>query len=762
MTGLLNRLFGLDGLGFGTPEAELVFERPLPGWAWALLALGAVLLALWTYRSLPGPRAARAAMGVLRGAVITLLALLAAGPHLRLEQMRVERDRVYVLADHSASLAVPDAPGGLRRSEQAAAALTTAAPALASLAERSDLVYLAFGSDTRSLDPETIGDATAAQPGDPASRLGDALASTLESARGAPIGGIVLLTDGRSTDTLAPSTLRRLESERVPVFAVPLGSTDPVRSVAIEQAESPGVAFAEDAVPVRARVVWSGLAPEGLRVQLTDRATGEVLDEQPVATDDADGAGGSWVTLTTSPDEPGTRDLEVRLTGVTQDTDETDNSARTPIEVVDRPIRVLYIDGHPRWEHRYVKSLLLREGSIDSTVLLLASGRRYAQEGDTLIARLPVSPEEWAEFDVVILGDLTADLFGAEQLAQLAEHVAQRGAGLLWMGGPGATPQAWFESAAADLLPMRPGTPVVWDEPVTMRATDEADRLGVLRTAEDGRGWNERLTDADAGWTMLRWAQRLDPETLKPGVTVLGEAVGARTGRTAPVVVGMRFGSGRTAYVATDEIWRWRYGRGETMTERFWIPLVRMLARGRVAAALGPGVLTVTPERPEPGTPVLIELEVFDQALIDRVPERVAARVVRADGREDTVTLRGEGSVRTGVWTPDAPGSVRVVLGAGVPELVALEAEALVIEAGDERRTLDTDHELLAELARRTGGRVVAWDETDRLNEWVPNRARIHAGTPIVETLWDRWVVLALVLGLLTLEWVGRRLTRLA
>jgi hypothetical protein len=224
----------------------------------------------------------------------------------------------------------------------------------------------------------------------------------------------------------------------------------------------------------------------------------------------------------------------------------------------------------------------------------------------------------------------------------------------------------------------------------------------------------------------------------------------------------MRFGSGRTAFVGTDEIWRWRYGRGETLPERFWIPLVRMLARGRVAAALGPGVLTVNPERPEPGSPALIELEVFDQAVIDRLPERLTARVVRADGREARVILRGEGTTRAGVWTPDAPGSVRVELAAPPAELNALSATAIVIEPGDERRNLNTDHPLLARLAERTGGRLVAWDETDRLAEMVPNRSRIHAGTPIIETLWDRWVVLITLLALLSLEWVARRLTRLA
>ncbi len=753
MNDLLNRLFGLEGLGFGTPDAALVFERPLPGWGWALLAVACVALGLWTYRRLPGGGVARALLACSRGLLIVLLALLAAGPQLRLDQIRVEPDRVFVLMDRSASLAVPDAPGGATRGEQADAALALAGPALDALRERSEVGVWRFGSEAREA-------AEPGEPGDPATRIGAALAAVLDEARGAPIGGIVLISDGRSTDRVPAGVLRRLESERVPVFAVPLGSADPVRSVAIDRAESPGVAFVRDAVPVRARVEWSGGAPADARVELFDRVTGAVIDTAPVeASDDEPGA---WVTLTVTPEESGARDLGVRLVGVSEDIDDEDNTQRVALEVIDRPIRVLYLDGSPRWERHYVKNLLVRESSIDSTAMILASGRQYVQEGDTLIARLPVSPEEWDAFDVVILGDMSADLFGGEQLAQLAEHVAQRGAGVLWLAGPGATPGSWFESPAGVLLPLRPGSIGVWDEPVVARPTREADRLGVLRTGEDGKGWLDRLSDPSAGWTRLQWALRPKPEDLKPGVATLADAVGIDSDASAPLVLSMRYGAGRVALVGTDEIWRWRYGRGETVPERVWLPLIRMLARGRVESALGAGVLRVRPEQPRPGSPAVVELEVFDQGVIDRLPERVRAEVVRADGRRDSVELRGEGASRTGEWIPDAPGAFTVELRDGPAELATLGASARVVEPGDERADLNTDHGLLAALSERTGGRVVDPGETDRLAEWVPNRSRVHTGTPIIETLWDRWVVLIVVLTLASLEWVGRRLIRLA
>ncbi|MEM9374378.1 MAG: hypothetical protein AAGA55_12120, partial [Planctomycetota bacterium] len=633
--------------------------------------------------------------------------------------------------------------------------------ALEERAERSDVSFWSIGSQPGELPgppDETLGE------GEQATRIGAALAAALDDARGAPIGGMVVISDGRSTDQIPPDVLRRLESDRIPVFPIPVGSPDPVRSISIDRIESPGIAFRNDRVPIRARIEWSGPRKETITAQLVDRTTGRVLDETDIASDS--NSQGAWVVLDVQPEEPGTMDLEVRLAGaggaVGVDIDPTDNARSARIEVIDRPVRVLYVDGSPRWEHRFVKNLLVREPSIDASILLLASGRQYIQEGDTLIPRLPVSPEEWAAFDVIILGDLSGELFGAEQLAQLTEHIAQRGAGLLWMAGPGSTPGSWVDTPAAPLLPVTAAALPNWQEPVTAVATDEAGRLGVLRTSDDGKGWFERLSDPAAGWTRLQWALDLTPETLKPGAAVLANARGVVSNEQRPLVVSMRYGSGRTALVGTDEIWRWRYGRGETIPERFWLPLIRMLARGRVEAALGAGVLRVRPDRPRPGSPALIELEVFDQDTIDRLPDLVVAEVVRPDGRRDAVELRGEGSARTGEWIPDRPGAFRVELADAPLELSALGTAIRVFQLGDERADPNTDHPALQAIAEATGGRMVAPQEASRLGEWIPNRARVHAGSPVIETLWDRWAVLIALLALLSIEWVARRIMRLA
>ena len=91
-----------------------------------------------------------------------------------------------------------------------------------------------------------------------------------------------------------------------------------------------------------------------------------------------------------------------------------------------------------------------------------------------------------------------------------------------------------------------------------------------------------------------------------------------------------------------------------------------------------------------------------------------------------------------------------------------LSASVNVVLPEDELRRPQTDHAALAELAQATGGRVLMVDELADLPKILPNREVRLLGTPEVETLWDKPVALLLLLVLLSGEWIGRRLLRLA
>ncbi|MEO1512765.1 MAG: hypothetical protein AAFU70_11885, partial [Planctomycetota bacterium] len=437
---------------------------------------------------------------------------------------------------------------------------------------------------------------------------GAALGAALERVRGRPVSAFVVFSDGRSDDDPGGEATRAIARAGVPVFVVPLGAEAGREDWRLRAPVSPGIAYVDDLVPVRVRI--EGPASSGGTVQLIDSQTGELVASERIEAGDAALASGEPVPVVFRPGEAGDRRLEVRFVPDQPDLIAQNNTRSIAIRVVDDPIRVLHLDGAPRWEQRYLRALMLRERSIVSTSLILSADRRFQQDGNETIPRLPVTPSEWEPFDLVVVGDLRAQLMTADQLEGLRRHVTESGAGLLWLGGPGSTPMSWIGTPLEDLLPFTvPGSVELplWDEPVTLAREPAAERLGLIELTGEGAAdgadvqeyWAGRVSNPDTGWSVFRWAQRVPGEWLKPTSEIFASArpVSGADGSAAgrPLVTGMRYGSGRVAYVATDEVWRWRFGRGEALYERFWLPMIRHLARGRLERTGQRAVLSVRP-----------------------------------------------------------------------------------------------------------------------------------------------------------------------
>lgn len=776
MNRLLDWLFGLSGMGFGDPGAVLTFARPMAAWVWALLMGGVFGLAWLSYWRLEGSRRMRLGLAAVRGLLLVLLVVLVCGPELRRENERTEEDWLVVMVDRSGSMAIPDAGGGTARQtrdEQLAGALAAGSEVFGRIAAEKRVLWLGFDSGVFDVEPGEL-----PAPAGRTTALGASLSGALDRVAGRPVSGVVVLSDGRSMDRPDRGVMRLLERRRVPVFTVALGSDEPIADVAVRRVQAPSVVFAEDVLTAQVELerMGGGIAGVG-EVELIDLDTGAVLDTREVEFDED---GRAEVTLSSRLGEAGTRRLAVRTAETGEDLIADNNSVEFAVELVDRPLRVLYIDGYPRWEQRYLKAMLLRERSVRSSSLLIATSRRFEQEGDVEIVSLPQSVEEWAEFDVVVIGDLRPELIGERTLAELREHIASRGAGLVWLGGEGATPAAWRGSALEDLLPMSLASERavgVFEGPVTMTRTAAAAELGLLGlelAGESGAlepGWPEMLSDPRTGWSRLWWAQRISADAVKPGAVALALLTPAEGGVTPggeswPGVLMMRFGAGTSVYVATDEIWRWRYGRGEDLEERFWVPMLRQLGRASLARGDRPVLLTATPEDATVGQGVRIVLELLDQSLIDTGPSAVGVEVEAADGTLERVELvldpDGRGRFFGGVWTATEPGRYEVRV--RDPQLGSVEGERTVRVRwpDDESRRPETDHGLLAELSEGTGGRTLEVSGLDELEALLPNREVQIAGEPEITTLWDRPVALVLFLVLVGVEWIVRRLVRLA
>lgn len=757
---LSEQITGVPGTFWSDPDAVVSLTHPLPLWGWALAAL-AVTLGVWaSYRGLDGHPLRRGALGIARVLSLVVLLVLALGPRIEKGRTRVEQDRVVVLLDESRSMNTSDPSpvgGASPRIDQLERERSRLAGALEARSQRSTIDVLAFADSARPLGGI---DATLSVQGE-RTALGAAITAALDRAGTQPVSSLLVLSDGRSSGALDPDLIERLRRSDIPVHTRAMGSGDEVRDVAVESVESPRSAFVDDIVPVEVTLSTRGYEDsDTVIVELIDERTGDVLtrDRAPA---DPDDPSRRRVTLMTSVSSQGDTPVSVRVAPGGVDQIPQNNTRSIEIRVVSDPIRVLYLDGHPRWEYRYLKNLLVREPSIDATCTILSRDRRYIVEGNTSTAGVPGTLEEWAPYDVVVIGDLAPELMSDTQQRTLLEHVGERGCGVLFAAGPGAMPDRWRSSTLGVLLPVRRGTAAApLTTPGVLTLTPASRREGVLVT-RPGESV-PRVSDPDAGWSLLRWSAPFDRSTLKPGVRVLADLTAEGDQRGA-LVTTMRYGAGLAGYVGTDEIWRWRYGRGETLPERFWLPLVRSLARGTIDRRGAAARLSALPETPAPGERTTVTLDVFDQNAIDTLPETIEMLITAGGAPEPvTIELRGRGDRRETLWSPrrTGPHELSVRHPALGPDPVVARIDVARIDA--ETRDPSTDHGTLAQLSALTGGRVLASEDLDTFGTLAPNRTRVTALEPEITPLWDTPLILALLVTLLSIEWIGRRIMRLA
>lgn len=787
--GLLDRLFGAQSLSFAGEGVRIGFAHQFPLWAWVLIAASCFFVAGWSYYNLLGSKQSRVILAILRGLLLFCIALMIAQPRLEKSNERVEPDWLVVLADRSASMTVADGGANAQtREDELNNALRAMLPTLTTLSEKRRVLMLGFDGTTRDLDFSLADGAARVNLGTPTGQrtaIGESLDSAMKRVAARPVAGVVLLSDGRSADEPSRAVMRQLEGREIPVFTVPLGQEDNAGDVAISRLEAPTAAFVGDLVPVTLNV--RGVTRDAVTVELVDDATGEVLDRrvlEPKPQTDASAAADQTVTLTAKPASAKEAAWSVRVVTTTPDVAPQNNQASFRLELSSEPVRVVYLDGYPRWEYRYLKNLLVRESSIKSSIALLASDRRYIQEGSDPLTTLPRTAEDWSKFDVVMLGDLRPNVMTDEQLLNIRTMVAERGAGLLLIGGPSSMPNAWRGTPIADLIPftLNPSassgddaTVAAHTAPVLIERGPAAARYGVMQLGESPQDpWPTELSNPQLGWTTLRYAQRIAPSTLKPTAEVLATAspVGSNTNSqmATPLVVTMRYGAGRVVYVATDETWRLRYGRGETFPERIWVPLVRLLARESFGRTGKKVILDASPQTAAIGQQVTLTLRLLDQSLIERSSPEVAIRVSPAlrsgsisteDAARVTMRPQGSASVYTATYTASRPGVFAV--DSTDPLLSDTDARASfeVVIPDDELRQPQADHALLAKLSKATGGQVLTVERLKELPTLLPNREVRILGTPDTESLWDKPAVWILLILLLATEWIGRRLIKL-
>ena len=786
----MGRLFGLDNTQSVT-YVELLFQESWPRLVILALVLAAIGYAVFLYRretALSGPL--RTLVAVLRAAALSALVIALFDPRLGLEMIVKVRRTVLVLLDTSQSMTTRDARQsdadvkdaalalGKMPFEQADGPAPESARAEAASAPRTDLArgllghptmnvasrlgpdytvrYFAFGERLEPAEgkgetaPETL---LAMEPTGKVTRLGSAIQEAVDRSAGEPIAGVVVLTDGISNDGLEPMAVaRRLGERGVPVFPVGLGLPDPP-DVRLRSLIVPGTVFHKDRVPVRVEITSGGYARR--TANLTVSLDGREAASKAVSLSGA----GQFEEILFIPDAvSGSAQLEVAVSTLPGEIATENNRLRRTVRVIDEKIQVLYVEGKPRWEYRYLRQVLLRDHRLEVKFLLTEGDRDQALASDLYLTDFPEDAAKAFHFDLVILGDVPSSYFSRAQLERVEELVQKHGGSFLMLAGHRHAPLSYVATPIASLLPVRLRTEGWRDVPDAVHPVVSAGAAdSAVVTLEAPAARNQRL------WSLVRPMYKLPIlDGAKPGATVLAEVSrGGRRGEAYPLIAWQRYGSGKSLFVGTDKLWRLRFKQGDKYHARFWGQTITFLTLSRLLGENKRIQIETDRQDYRTGQRVQISANVLDELYGPVAGPSYTVRLEQASPGKRSTPVRLEPlphvpGLYQGFVTAQEAGRY-TVRAPGADPALANTARFTVADAPLEQLEKAMQESLLRNMAEASGGRYFAVRDLPALQQTIAGD-RPTAVERTEKPLWDLPIVFIALLAFLGVEWLVRRM----
>jgi len=732
-------------------RGELVLLANWPRWILGFLLLAtstgfALLLRAKLPKTIPALRSWRmAVLWFLQTALAALLLTLLWQPALMVAELKPQQNIIAVVVDDSRSMGITE--NGSTRQTEAVKALQGGV--LSGLQKRFQTRLYRMDSKLNRIDgPDELHAAA------PVTRIGDSLKQLADETTDLPIGAVVLLSDGSdNSGGIDLDTISALRGRHIPVHTVGFGR-EQYQDVEINDVSLPTRALADSRLAASVSFHQRGYA--GRKAMLAVRDGAKVLTTREITF----GPDGNIQTesLLFNVGAAGAKPLSFSLDPLPGEENRANNALTRLVDVRSEKRRILYIEGEPRWEYKFIRRAEDDDRIVQISSMMRTSENKIYRQGiadpKELAEGFPNKVEDLFPYQGIIIGSVEANSFTPEQQELIKEFVDRRGGGLLLVGGRYALADgAWGVSSMADLLPVvlpnRKGT--FHRDQATVELTPAGAESIICRLLEDPAKNTDR-------WKKL--PPLMDYEeigTPKPGAAVLVEAkVGSRN---LPLLATENYGHGRTAIMATSSTWHWRMllPVQDKSQEEFWQQLLRWLVSdspGRVYSSLPNPMLF------DDGH-VRVSADVRDKKYMPLGDARVEAHFLGPQNTASLVEMTPD---------PNSPGIFNAEWAAEKPGTYTVE---ISVKRGDEDVGRDTlmfqridgvaenfhteqNRELLEKLSSQTGGHYWQPQELSKLANEIPYS---EAGITIrdAKDLWNMPVIFILILLLPSSEWLLRR-----
>jgi uncharacterized membrane protein len=739
-------------------EGDVTFAAP-----WSLMVLGAITALVVVLTTLSYSRAGgeterrdRVVMSTLRLLIVGVIVAMLFRPMLMLQTVVPQRNFLGILVDDSQSMSIEDATG------------TT----------RSDFVYQRFGPEgselMRDLEEKftlrffrfdrsfgRLSDVSELSFQGTRTNVGAALERAQEELAGVPLSGLVLLTDGAdNSDATLAESLVPLQAASLPVYTVGLGEPELEPDIQVSRVDVPRSVLQGTSLAVDVTISHRGF--RGRTVPFVVEDAGRLVSSGEV---ELAGDGEPVIhRVHIDAKDAGPRLLQFRVPVQDGERVSQNNSREVLIDVHDDREKILYFEGEPRWEVKFIRRAVQDDENVQVVVLQRTAENKFLRldvdDPEELQAGFPRTREELFKYRSIILGSVEASFFTHDQMQMISDFVSERGGGLMVLGGRNS-----FAQGGYDGTPLADAFPVFLDDALGQGS----DFFSTLKVRPTRAGlahpaiqlWGSDGTTAERFEALPALSSRNPITRVKPGATALLIGVDEATGTEQIVLAHHRYGRGKVIAFPIQDSWMWQMHADvpiEDMShEMFWRQTLRWLVDGV------PDMVISRAEREsvEPGHAARLVAHVADSAYVEVNDGNVIAIVHPVEGEDYRIPLDWtveEDGEYAATFTPDVPGlySVDVTASRGDLPLGMSTTYVHATRPMDEYFDASMRETTLRRIAEETGGQFYTPATVDRLPEDI---SFTGAGVTLTEEreLWDMPVLLILLLTLIGSEWVYRR-----
>jgi len=395
----------------------------LSGWpVWLLVVLvaaaaaGVAVMVLRNASSGRVPGVRGVAIWLFQTVMAALLLFMLWHPALSVATLKPQQNIVAVVVDDSASMAEPDEAGGVTR--KAAVEKVFNSGLLNALRQKFQVRLYRMTGQLERFDKLEQLSSTAT-----ATHIGDGLKQVVEDAASLPIGAVVLASDGAdNSGGVDLETIAEIRRQRIPIHTIGFGKEQEEKDVELSDVQVPARALPDSRLSATVNFQQHGFSGQKAKITLRDGA--KILAQQQVTLKN-DGVAQSESVLF-SAGSAGVRALEISIDPLSGEENAKNNLVTRLVNVDARKPRILYLEGEPRWEFKFLRRAVEEDRTMDLVTILRTTQNKIYRQGianaDELKDGFPTKVEELFAFDGLIFGSVlrTSWIAGAVEFCSLA------------------------------------------------------------------------------------------------------------------------------------------------------------------------------------------------------------------------------------------------------------------------------------------------------------------------------------------------------